>query len=447
MSGLFSLERRALLRSPRGRLVAVSLWVASLLSVGLGAALADHHRDAAALDVAAFEKRLEAADEKSAFALAAWQDLLVARGAGRSAALTAGDLSSLPDAAVMRLADPPAMVPSLAERSPSALLLGTLDVAWVLALLLPLAAIALAYDAVSRDRERGTLAMMLVFARRSAPLLFARTAAVALVLIVGVLPAAIGAIFVGPAVVVLIVAYAWFVAAGVVTISAASERSATALAVAFGAWLLLAVAVPLAGSAAARLSYPEPDPRLRLAGDQAADDVLARATEGIVAAEAAKDPALDPEDALDGPSSQMRYDFLLLRERLRRKRGAAAADERMLQRRAEVLELTSWLSPSSIVAGALGALGGTRPSERITFASDAEKHRAAVEAFVRKDVIDGRETLGRADRFPRIERNPPVSSKPAWWATGIFAVLGVLMLVFVSQRLDRGPLAPTKEDA
>ena len=40
-------------------------------------------------------------------------------------------LAALPDAAVVRIYEPPTMVPALAERSPAATLLGTLNVRFV----------------------------------------------------------------------------------------------------------------------------------------------------------------------------------------------------------------------------------------------------------------------------------------------------------------------------
>lgn len=445
---LWRLERRRAWRSSRARIVAVAMFVVSVVSVALGVQLARQHEAAGARDVETFASRLRIdAPQKSAFAIAAYSDVLVARGVRDAALLTAGDLAALPDAAVLRLGDPPQPVPTLAERSPSALLLGTLDFVWVLALLLPLAAIALAYDAVSRDRERGTLAMLLGPARSAAPLLFARAAATTEVLLVGVLPGLVASVMVSPWAVPVVVAYVWLVAAAVVTTSAASERTATALAVALGAWLMFGVAIPLSGSALARSSYPDPDPRARLAGEQGAEDLFTRPSEGVVAAEVTKDPSLDPEQAQDGAFSQMRYDFLLMRERLRRKRGARSAEERVLHRRAELLEIASWMSPTSIVANALAGLAGTRPSERTSFTKDAEVYRTEVAALVRADILERRAALGEAGRFPSSNRLPTKSADAAQIASVLFAAAGIGLLLFGARRIARGGLAPTKEDA
>lgn len=424
------------------------MWIVSIVSVAVGVMIADGHRSAGHADRQAFERRLEKdAAEKSAFELAAWQDVIVSRQVDRTAALTAGDLATIPDAAILRLSSPPTLVPSLAERSPSALLLGTLDVAWVLALLLPLAAIALGYDSVSRDRERGTLAMLLVPARTSWPLLVARCFAVSAVLSVGVLPISIGAIFVGPTVVLLLLAYVWFVSAAVVTISAASERTATALAVSLACWLAFGVAVPLTTSATARVVYRAPDPRLQLAGEAAADAVFTRATDGIVEAEVEKDPEMNPETASDGATSQARYDFLLMREQLRRKRGARYASTKTLADRAELLEVGAWASPVSIVTNALASLGGTLPSERLRFADDSAAYRDSIEKFVRAEILDERSVLSNADRFPRAFRRPQHDIMPAITAIVLFLIGGAFLTVWGAGRLDRRSIAPTKEDA
>ncbi len=447
MRAIYRHTRRAQWRSSRARLVAAALFVASTTSVALGAWLGAAHEDAGLRDAASFERRLEAGADKSAFAVSAYEDLIVARGAAPSAMLTANDLTTLPDAAILRLSDPPSMIPTLAERSPSALLLGRLDFAWVLALLLPLAAIALAYDTVSRDRERGTLAMLLGPARSSGPLLFARTAVVTEVLLVGVLPGLVASAFVDVVAPVVVATYAFVVAAVVVAVSARSERSAVALATSLGLWLTFGVAVPLSVSAVVRSSYPEPDPRARLAGEKGADAVFTRATDGIVAAGVERDPQLDPETAEDGETSQLRYDFLLMQERLRRKRGARFEGERVLAQRAEAIELAAWLSPTSLVAGVLADVSGTRPWERRAFAKDAAAYRGEVERFVREDILAGRRTLDDPSRFPRLARVPPTRRAPAVVAALLFLAGGIGVWFQATRRLDRGGFAPTKEDA
>ncbi len=445
---ILRLTRRAQWRSSRARAVAAALFSASLASVVLGALLGAQHRAAGERDVASFAARLEAgAPEKNAFYLTAYEDVIVARGASADAVLAAGDLAALPDAAILRLSDPPTTIPSLAERSPSALLLGSLDFAWVLALLLPLGAIALAYDSVSRDRERGTLAMLLGPARSSGPLLFARTLAVAEVLLVGAFPGLLASFFVDVSAAVVIVAYTFLIAAIVVAISARAERSAVALATALGAWLTFGVAVPLSASAVVRASYPEPDPRARLAGEKGADAVFTRATEGIVATEVGRDPEMDPEQAEDGEFSQLRYDFLLMRERLRRKRGARYESDRVQTQRAETIELAAWLSPTSLVAGVLADVSGTRPLERRAFEKDASAYRGDVERFVRDDILARRSVLEDPERFPRLDRVPAKRRVTAWIAAALFLAGGIGAWFEATRRLNQGGFAPTKEDA
>ncbi len=444
---LFKLELRNLARSPRGRATFLLLAVFSTSAAIFGQKISEQHAELGARDEEASRRKITAARTSTitAFDLAAWSDSFVARGTTERSALVAADLQSLPDSAALRIFEPPVLVPSFAERSPAAILLGTLDLAWLLALLAPLAAIALGFDAIAREREKGTLAMLLAPAPSRAPLLVARVGAIAVVLYLGTVPAAL-LCFSLPAL-VLLAAYAFFLAVAVVAASALSQRAATSLAVLVAGWLLVSVAVPLGAAAIVRTSYPLPHPRAKLDGEQAAADVFQKPSAAAIDREAEKDPEMDPSKGTDGISMQNRYYMLLSRERLRVAKGARFAEERVLRERAELSEIASYLSPSTLVAGALSELAATGPTERLDFASDAERHRARVDDFVRGRVLGNETRFARAEEWPRFVRPDRRDATSAWIAAVLFSVLALALFAYTALRFESMELNPTREDA
>src|SRR5687768_14732643 len=107
---MIRIELRRALRSPRNRGVALALAAGTLAATLVGGAVADSHRETGARDADASRSRIRAAASSSvspsAFDLAAWQDTLIARGVAPGAPLVAGELASLPDAAVIRIYEP-----------------------------------------------------------------------------------------------------------------------------------------------------------------------------------------------------------------------------------------------------------------------------------------------------------------------------------------------------
>lgn len=446
----------------------LSSTIATLGSIVLGALLVDVHERTGRRDQTASLERIALAargtetssSAVTAFDLATWSDTFVARGAGPASSLVALDLAALPDSAAVRIDEPPAMVASLAERSPPAVLLGAFDLAWVLALVLPLAAIALGFDSIARDREKGTLAMLLAPAERGAPLVRARMLSNAVALWIGVVPiavvgeAAYGAIDgrgvsfgLAAGLALLLSAYVLFLAAVVSAVSALADRSATALAVLVAGWLLIFVALPLATGAIVRAAYPRPDPRARLDGEMAAQDVYQRPSASTLDEEAAKDPGLDPSLGTEGVSIQNRYYMLLAREHLHRARAARYEEETTLLSRIELSEIAAWLSPATIVANGVAALAGTTARERIEFAKDAERYRVDLEAFVRARVLANESRFSAPESWPRFERivKPTVAVSLA--ASVLFSIAVLLVALGTGWAFERRDLAPTREDA
>jgi ABC-2 type transport system permease protein len=459
---VLALEIHRAIRAPRGRGVLAASALATFIACILGGAVTQRHRIGGERDALASRERILAATStgsRTAFDLAAWQDTLVARGVAPSTPLAAADLIAIPDAAVVRIYQPPSPVPALAERSPAATLLGTLDLVWVLILLLPVGAIACGYDSVSRDRERGTLAMLLIPAKGVVLVVIGRALGLFAILFLGTVPAAfagtviasleVAGTFDAPAILALIVllsAWCLFLASAVVAVSAIADRSAVSLAVLLTAWLVASVAIPLSMSGLGRLAYPPPDPRAELEGEQAAADVFARPAESIVRAEVERDPRFDPDLAADAATSQARWYFLLSRERYRRALGARHASARAASRRAELASIGSWLSPSSMLAASIADLAGAGPAEPFAFAEAASDYRADLERFVGDRLLANERAFTDGERWPSLARIPPSRAGRGIVASLAFVALAALLIVAASVHLRRGSLEPTKGD-
>jgi hypothetical protein len=207
------------------------------------------------------------------------------------------------------------------------------------------------------------------------------------------------------------------------------------------------VAVPLAINGVARLSYPVPDPRAQLFGEQAAQEVFARPSEAVVDAELEKNSRFDPSLGADGATSQSRYYFLLSRERYRRAKGSRYAADRALSRRVELLELGSWFSPASLLSLSLAELAGGGPGERVRFAERAERFRVQLEEFVGSRVLANEPSFREPEQWPKLSRVPPSSPSAALVSSILFVLIAVGIAFAGSARIAKGSLAPTKEDA
>jgi ABC-2 type transport system permease protein len=146
---------------------------------------------------------------------------------------------------------------------------GEFSVAWVLQVLMPLLIAVVAAGAAARERERGTLGLILASGGSAAGLLKAKLASVGMVtavmagsvIAIGMVAAASAGPG-NPALLALwIGAYAAFLAIIVlvaVAVSLRARSSGQALLVLAGLWLLAVVLVPRAGASAAELAAPVP---------------------------------------------------------------------------------------------------------------------------------------------------------------------------------------------
>ena len=149
--------------------------------------------------------------------------------------------------------------------------LGAFSAAWILQTLMPLLIFVIGAGAVARERERGTLRLMLASglgARRLVPGKAAALGRIAALLAVPLIVVALAAaVLAGPADPLRLLlwsgAYALFfaiVAVIAVVVSAASRTASQAMLALIGLWLIAVVLVPRAGAGLAAATIPAPTP-------------------------------------------------------------------------------------------------------------------------------------------------------------------------------------------
>lgn len=286
--------------------------------------------------------------------------------------------------------------------NPLNLMVGRFDLAFVLIYLLPLLVLALSYNVLSAERERGTWALTLaqpVSARSviAAKLLFRAVLVIGLALAVSLVGAALSGGFAEPARLALwtaaVVAYSvcWFgLAAWVNTLGRGSAWNATAL---VGAWLVLVVVVPAVVNIAAGLMHPLPSrvemiSTAREASNEAVNrrsELLAQFLEdhpemaGAVVPDAANTAALSWA-ATDEVNNQL-------------EEVAARYDERLNAQHA-VVRRYRFLSPALLTQEILNDAAGTGDARFALFEEQVREFAEEWKAFFVPAIVAGRTMEG-----------------------------------------------------
>ncbi len=263
---------------------------------------------------------------------------------------------------------------------------GPLDLLFVLIQLLPLVVIALSYDILSGDRERGTLALLLAQPLRLRDLLLAKAAARLLALaVVGGLASVVawasGAIAVDAdgglgdlawlGALVLLWAAFWFAAALAVNAWGGSS-SGNALALTT-LWLVLVVVGPGLLRAGVEARYPPPS---RVAMATAARDAAAASEEAIEAIEG--DHRAGKEAELPGMGDGKAAAERELRARLA---PLEAGFEEALGQQQRTIDALRVLSPALIASEGLVALAGEDVSRRRQWLADVKTWHGALRGY------------------------------------------------------------------
>lgn len=326
---------------------------------------------------------------------------------------------------------------------------GPFDLAFVFAFLLPLVVIALSYDLLSAERERGTLALVLSQPIRLTTFVLGKATQRAallslLVAVVGVLaPVAAGADIAADGAplrlllyLLLIVVYAMFWLALAVLVNSWKRSSAANALTLIGCWLALLVVVPGLASVAVDTIYPSPSrvELVKLTRDAASDaEARTSAAEGDHGKPA---DAISANEAL-AMQAQLEEQLEPVRARFR---------EQRRQRQALVDDLR-FLSPAILVNEGLSDVAGSSVSRHEHFAVQVDSYHVHVKRFFGERVERGA-PLTSADyaALPRFEyRNPPDAQLTRRVGTSLLAlVLAIAALLaaaaarFKNAELGRG---------
>lgn len=306
---------------------------------------------------------------------------------------------------------------------------GAFDLAFVLVFLLPLVVIALCFDVLAAERERGTLALVLSQPVSLGTFVLAKALLRGLVLVLVVLLAALvvplavsvgqldGAALVSIALyVVLLVAYTafWFCLCLCVNAYGASAAG-NALSL-VSVWLLVVVVVPGLTSAMADTLYPSPS-RVALV-NQARE--VAREVEAEVSA-IEGDHGQPASKARDTAVRAARVQTEL-EERVRPVMDDFAAQ---LERQQRLVDRLRFLSPAIVAYEGLNDVAGSGVTRHQHFSKAVERYQAEYRRFF-FERIERRQSLGTADydAMPRFQyQEAPASELALRLGAGLVGLL------------------------
>lgn len=344
------------------------------------------------------------------------------------------------------------MVKNIEIENPVNLQTGPLDVAFVVIFLLPIFILAMTYDLLSSEKERGTLAMILAHPVSLRELLASKIAARAAVLLGVVAGFGLLALlavgtglerpetwlrFAGWLAVTLLYSVFWFALA--VLVNVYGRSSATNGTILAGAWLVLVVIVPTLVSLLATTVYPAPS---RM-------DLIVAAREAQTANEKAMQQTLDRfySDHMDyvPVGDQRAMDFLTLAQA-----NAASIEKALLPlyerfseqtgRQEALVQRFQFASPAIMMQLALNEIAGTSTGRYQDFLQQAYRFRGEWNAYFAERFLK-REPLrpDDYDRFPKF-RYEPEPARAVWLrllpsALGLLvAFLGVMLVPFLGIR-------------
>jgi ABC-2 type transport system permease protein len=277
--------------------------------------------------------------------------------------------------------------------------LGSFSAAWVLQLLMPLLIFVIGAGMVAREREAGTLRLMLASGADLPRLLPAKASAlgrIALLLAVPLLAAAAAAVLLAgvPDLAALglwlLVHGLWFALLVMVTVivSALCRTAAQARLLLVGLWLVAAMLVPRAGAGLASVLAPAPDPVAFAQGIEAqmksGHDAFgkdAKAFEAEVMARYKVSRLDDLPVNIDG-----------LRLEAAEQHGNAVFDKAWgelaatYDRQRQIMRLAGLISPLVPLQNISMALAGTDGGQQLDFQSRAEAHRRSIISTLNMDM-------------------------------------------------------------
>jgi ABC-2 type transport system permease protein len=343
--------------------------------------------------------------------------------------------------------------------------LGSFSAAWVMQTIIPLLIFVIGAGLVARERERGTLRLMLASGASPGGVVPAKLGGLARIaallalplLAAAVLASALAGAVDAAALLLWAAVYAlWFMllAAITVAVSALMRTAGQAQLLLIGLWLLAALVVPRAGAGLAGSLAPVPDPNSFAAAIQAELKAGPNPSEG--------DGAKAFEAAVMARYKVSRLEDLPvningLRLNASEDHGDAVFDrvwaglEAQYARQHDVMRWTALLSPLVPLQNVSMALAGTDTAHQLDFQAQAEAHRRRVIRLLNLDFAEHAGSEGfdyKADQalwktIPDFRYRPMPLGRvmagivPDLLALALWAGAALLLLLFAARRLVR----------
>ena len=295
-------------------------------------------------------------------------------------------------------------------QSPLSLLAGRFDLAFVITYLLPLLVIALSYNMIAMERERGTLALALAQPVTLRGLLSRKLAVRALIAGVSVVTICGAALLVSGSgselgrfglwlAVALAYSLFWFGLASVVNTVGLRSHSNAAILVC--CWLALLLIVPTALNLALQASLPAPS-RLERLGEVRRADLEAQAHRAELLAEffhEHPDLAVDPDGAA---ADFWRWFFVIQREIEVAVRPLDQAFEARLKAQQEMARRLQFVSPALVAQQAFNDIAGTGVVRHWSFVEQARSFVSEWQDFMVEPLFNRRAlTAAEFEALPR----------------------------------------------
>ncbi|MEM6455366.1 MAG: DUF3526 domain-containing protein, partial [Acidobacteriota bacterium] len=330
--------------------------------------------------------------------------------------------------------------------SPLSLLVGRFDLGFVVLYLLPLFVLALSYDLLAGERERGTLALVLmqpvslsrlVLAKLLARLIWL-TAFLAITVVAGGLvarvPIDIWPRLVGWFAIAWLYGLFWLaLAAWVATLTRRAETCAAALAV---LWLAIVLVIPGLLNVAAQAASPTPSRLEFVTAMRAATSEASRESAEILASYYHEHPEL----AANGQQGGFLPAFYAAEREIERRLAPLMQDyDRRLAGQQRLVATLRFASPAVLANEAMIELAGSGLDRQRSAVAQARGFLAAWHAFLAPKVFLGQSlTAADYDNLPIFDfREPPVSAVHIASAAGGLVGIALLALVLARRRLRR----------